>query len=199
MSAGPNNSQHRYTDPFNTSAYNNLFHELYVPLCRFSMKFVMNKNAAEDIVQDLFLYLWENWSRLAEIASLKSYVFTAVRNRSLSYLQKNFPKETTENRDAAKETIVQNGLPNPQELIECKELEHILEEALESLPAKCRTIFAMKRFGELSNKEVADELQLSIKTVEAQMTIAIRKLTAFVADHWQLILLVLLDRLFYFY
>lgn len=195
MVSGTNNTLYRHSDPFENKKFNNLFNEFYSPLCRFSMKFVMDKNAAEDIVQDLFLYLWENWEKMADIASIKSYAYTAVKNRSLSYLKKQFVGEITENAEYTKESVTDGVLRSPQELIECKELEAILEKALESLPLKCRAIFTMKRFGELSNKEVAENLQISVKTVEAQMTIAIRKLTSFISDHWELILLILINPL----
>jgi RNA polymerase sigma-70 factor (ECF subfamily) len=93
----------------------------------------------------------------------------------------------------------EHKLPNPQELIENKELEAIIERALESLPAKCRTVFTLKRFGDLNNKEVAEQLNISIKTVENQMTIALRKLTAFINEHWGLAILIAVNHLILFF
>jgi len=185
----------RFTNPFEDRYFNGLFNEFYTPLCRFSMKFVTNKDAAEDIVQDLFLYLWENRERLATISYIKSYVFTAVKNRSLNYLQKQYSQKTSDVDFDVKETRLNVNLPDSEELIKNKELESILEKGIESLPVKCRTIFTMKRYGDFSNKEVAKKLNISVKTVEAQMTIALRKITAFLSTHWGLIFLILIHRM----
>jgi RNA polymerase sigma-70 factor (family 1) len=195
MISGSENSNHRFTDPFYNDDFNRLFNDLYAPLCRFCMKFVIDKEAAEDIVQDIFVYLWENWERLASIASIRSYLFTAAKHRSISHLQKPFSKYKDDDRIDAQITLPGSELAGPEELLAGKELEIVLKEALEALPLKCRTIFSLKRFGELSNKEVATKLHISVKTVEAQMTIALRKLTAFVAARWGLILLFIIDRL----
>ncbi len=189
----------RRADPFRDDNYNTLFNELYTPLCRFAMKFVTNKDVAEDIVQDLFVYLWENWERLSGSPAIKSYAYTAIKNRALNYLKKEFLKERAEDPLELLSDNQEHKLPNPQELIENKELEAIIERALESLPAKCRTVFTLKRFGDLNNKEVAEQLNISIKTVENQMTIALRKLTAFINEHWGLAILIAVNHLILFF
>ncbi len=196
MVFGSNTPGRRFTDPFEDRDFNHLFNEFYTPLCRFSMKFVTNKDVAEDIVQGLFIYLWENRERLVTIPSVKSYVFTAAKNRSLNYLRKVYSEKTGNTDLNEQETGMKRSLPNPEELLESKELEIILEKGIELLPVKCRTIFTMKRFGDLTNKEVAKKLNISVKTVEAQMTIALRKLTAFLSTHWGLIFLLLIDRMY---
>jgi RNA polymerase sigma-70 factor (ECF subfamily) len=196
MKAGskkPDDRQNK--NPFDNQQFDSLFNEYYSPLCRFSMKYVFNKEVAEDIVQEFFVYLWEHWNRLSTIASIKSYAYTAVKNRSLNCLQKQFSFKKGIATSEMEETEVNSKLPDPQELLESKELEKILEKALEALPARCRTIFLMKRFEEFSNKEVAEKLKISEKTVEAQMTIAIRKITAFVSDRWGLVFLLLIEHL----
>lgn len=177
------NRGYRKNNAFDNADFNNLFNELYAPLCRFSMKFVTQKNVAEDVVQEVFVYLWENWDRLNSLSNLKSYSYTAVKNRSINYLQDHFYKNSNGNFDQKEleETIESQG---PDELLMGKELEIILENGLKALPEKCRTIFVMKRFAELSNKEIASKLNISVKTVEAQMTIAIKKLTTFLYRNW---------------
>jgi RNA polymerase sigma-70 factor (ECF subfamily) len=184
MISGSDKPDYRSADPFDNHHYSGLFNELYTPLCRFSMKFVTQKDAAEDIVQEVFIYLWEHWKRLADIPSLRSYAYTAVKNRSLNYLQKQNRIKTKNAIPEIPESIISISLPDPQELMESNELEEILEKALQALPMQCRTILTMKRFGELSNIEVAGKLKLSIKTVEAQMTIALRKIATFVSVRW---------------
>jgi RNA polymerase sigma-70 factor (ECF subfamily) len=180
-------------DPFYEKDYNNHFEELYVPLCQYAQKFVNDHDVAEDIVQDNFVYLWENWTRLSKIDSIKAYMFVAVKNKSINYLQKKYIKNTLRQIEDFQDSMIDYQHPTALELLECQELEVILERALNQLPERCRIIFTMKRFAGKSNKEIAKDLDISIKTVEAQMTIAIRKLNVYVNTHWELPSIILLN------
>jgi RNA polymerase sigma-70 factor, ECF subfamily len=180
-------------DPFYDKDYNIHFEELYVPLCQFALKFVNDKDVAEDIVQDNFVYLWENWTRLAKIDSIKAYLFAAVKNKSLTYLQKKYIRNTLHQIEDYQDLMIDNQHPTAIELLECQELEVILERALIQLPERCRIIFTMKRFAGKSNKEIAKDLDISVKTVEAQMTIALRKLSTYVNTHWDMPAIILLN------
>ena len=193
MNSGSGKFKSIVFDPFNDKDYNFYFEELYIPLCQFAQKFVNDHNIAEDIVQDNFVYLWEKWGRLSKIESIKAYMFVAVKNRSLTYLRKKYIKNTLHQIDDYQDLIIDNQQPTALELLECRDLEAILEKALNQLPERCRIIFAMKRFAGKSNKEIAKDLDISQKTVEAQMTIAIRKLSAYVNTHWDKSLLILLN------
>jgi RNA polymerase sigma-70 factor (ECF subfamily) len=181
------------SDPFYDKDYSNYFEELYAPLCQFALKFVNDRDVAEDIVQDNFVYLWENWARLAKIDSIKAYLFAAVKNKSLTYLQKKYIKNSLHQIEDYQDSMIDNQHPTALQLLECKELEAILERALNHLPERCRIIFTMKRFAGNSNKEIAKDLNISVKTVEAQMTIAIRKLTAYLNTHWDTPVVILLN------
>jgi RNA polymerase sigma-70 factor (ECF subfamily) len=172
------------SDPFYNNEFQHLFDDLYVPLCRFALKFLNNSSLAEDVVQDTFVYLWENRNRLSFSDGINQYLYTTVRNKSLNLLQKKFIKSVSLLPDDKEIMTIGSKQPTAQELLECKELEKILEDALKSLPEKCRIIFSMKRFGEMTNNEIADKLNISVKTVEAQTTIAIKKLTSYVNNHW---------------
>jgi RNA polymerase sigma-70 factor (ECF subfamily) len=185
MNSGSGKFKSIVFDPFNDKDYNFYFEELYIPLCQFAQKFVNDHNIAEDIVQDNFVYLWENWARLVKIDSVKAYMFTAVKNKSITYLQKKYIKNTLHQIEDYQDSMIDNQHPTALELLECQELEAILERALNQLPERCRTIFTMKRFSGKSNKEIAKDLGISVKTVEAQMTIAIKKLNTFVIAHWE--------------
>jgi RNA polymerase sigma-70 factor (ECF subfamily) len=181
------------SDPFFDKDFCNHFEELYVPLCQYAQKFVNDRDVAEDIVQDNFVYLWENWARLAKIDSVKAYLFAAVKNKSLNYLQKKYVKNTLRQIEDYQDLMSDIQHPTALELLECQELEAILEKALNNLPERCRIIFTMKRFAGKSNKEIAKDLDISVKTVEAQMTIAIRKLSAYVNTHWEVPAIILLN------
>lgn len=181
------------SDPFNDRNFNAHFEELYIPLCQYALKFVNDRCVAEDIVQDNFVYLWENRERLYKMDSIKAYLFTAVKNKSLNYLKAKYIKNTLHEIDNYRDSIIDNIDPSALELLECDELEAILEKALNHLPERCRIIFTMKRFGGKTNKEIAESLNISVKTVEAQMTIAIKKLSLFVNAHWETSVIVLLN------
>jgi len=185
MKPATNSIKNYSSNPFGDKDFNRIFDELYVPLCRYTLKFVHDSAIAEDIVQELFIYFWENHIRLGRMNSLNMYLYTAVKNRALNYLKKKYTKITVTQSDELVDAFPEELVQNPSELIECKELEAILEKALGSLPEKCRTIFSLKRFADMSNKEIAAHLNISEKTVEAQMTIALRKLTIYVNTHWQ--------------
>ncbi len=184
------------SDPFYNNEFQHLFDDLYIPLCRYALKFVNNHNLAEDVVQDTFVYLWENRKRLSFSEGINHYLYTSVRNRSLNLLQKNFAKSVSSFPNDNEIQYAGNKQPTAQELLECKELEKILEDALNSLPEKCRIIFSLKRFSDMSNQEIAGHLNISVKTVEAQTTIAIKKLTSYVNNHWNDSSIILFNLLF---
>lgn len=177
---GPDKINKPYPNPFDDRNFNRIFEALYAPLCHYCMKFVNDRNMAEDIVQDQFVYIWENRERLKEYASIDSYLYKAVKNRSLNYLQKKFKSKILNQPDELSRTDVLREEEQPDKLLENKELALTIQNALEALPPKCRTIFLMKRYGELTNKEIAEKLDISVKTVESQMTIALKKLTALI-------------------
>jgi len=172
------------SDPFYYNEFQHLFDDLYVPLCRFALKFLNNTSLAEDVVQDTFVYLWENRNRLSFSDGINQYLYTTVKNKSLNILQKKYIKSVSILPNDKEIMTIGSKQPTAQELLECKELEKILEDALNNLPEKCRIIFSMKRFGDMTNNEIAEKLNVSVKTVEAQTTIAMKKLTAYVNNHW---------------
>lgn len=182
-----------HLNPFSDSNFTALFNELYSPLCRFCMKLTGDKEIAEDIVQEKFVYIWEHRQRLERINSLQSYLFTAVKNSSINHLKKQFRRNPDYCLGNIAEVHLNDTIPDPSELLENKELAILLEKALADLPEKCRIIFTMKKMGEFTNKEIARKLNISVKTVEAQMTIAFKKLMAFVTAHWALIFLIFIN------
>ena len=154
-----------------------------MPLCQYSLKLLNNSDAAEDVVQECFAYLWENWQRLENIDSHQHYLFRSVKNRSINYLKRKFNQSKEQLPNELSENI-HDWQPSAQEILEVKDLEFILEKALQELPERCRIIFVLKRFENKTTKEIAASLGISIKTVENQMTIAIGRLRAYVLKHW---------------
>ena len=155
----------------NEAAFDELFREYYRKLVYFSMNIVKNKDSAEEVVQDLFVAFWEKRKKLQLKVSLKAYLYRAVYNNSVQFYKK-------QQRFVHNDTELAKELPDHYiDLLEQAELEERIYKTIEQLPEKCKEIFKLKRFEELKNREIAEQLQISIKTVETQMTRALKFLT----------------------
>lgn len=169
------------------AAFELVFSKYYVRLCTFSFRFTSHMPVSEEIVSEVFLYLWENREDLVVSVSLKSYLFKMVQNRSLNYL-KHLSIENVYIRQVEKQFLAHqnSGYEEPvyfsDKIIEI-ELELEIEKAIESLPEKCREIFKMSRCDQLKYTEISQKLNLSIKTVERQMGIALDKLREKLKDY----------------
>jgi RNA polymerase sigma-70 factor (ECF subfamily) len=143
------------------------------------LKYVRKPEIAEEIVQDLFIYLWEKREKINIYSSIQSYLYRSVRNKSIDYLKSAYANLETEKEDII---INKEGYLNPAYDIEIKELNIILEKAILKLPEKCYCIFTLSRNGGLSNKEIAGQLGITVKTVENQITIALKKIKEYLEN-----------------
>jgi len=157
-----------------------VFREYYAPLCRYCIQFVRRHEIAEEIVQEQFISLWEKREAIDIHTSINAYLYKSIKNKSIDYLKSKYAKLKF---DETNELVIIEDNNNPQENIELKETSRILESAINQLPEKCYAVFSLSRFGGFSNKEIAAELNISIKTVENQVTIAIRKIKDFLKTH----------------
>ncbi len=169
-------------------AFKYFFDTYYDDLCNFVNSYLRDKPLSEDIVQGIFIYLWDNRSSLPRNCSVKSYLYTASKNRSLNQIR------DTKNRNDVLEklyTCLQViSEENTEQSLELKELKEIITKAVDELPQQCKTIYQLSRNEGLTNKEIAEKLGLSIKTVENQITIAIRKIKDFLQPyHYQIFIL----------
>ena len=126
-------------------------------------------DAAHDVVQDVFIKLWNRKDEVSAILNKKAYLFRAVINASITYLENNKNKTRL-----GELKIESSGSTDAPVLV--KELEAKIQLALNALPPKCKAIFVLSRFEGLKNKEISEYLGLSIKTVENQMGIALKKM-----------------------
>lgn len=154
--------------------YKKIFEQFYSDLCNFAYSFVKRAEIAEDIVQDVFLMIWENRQKLQLHTSLRSYLFTSVRNKSLNYL-KSKVADVNLCDEWANEIADETGEGNEMSI-------EAINLAIEKLPEKCKIIFNLSKFKGYSYIEIATELNLSIKTVETQMGIALKKIRHYVKD-----------------
>jgi RNA polymerase sigma-70 factor (ECF subfamily) len=151
------------------AAFKEVFEKYYAPLCMYALYIVNDWTDAEEVVQELFYVIWKNRSSLPVLHSLRNYLYGAVRNQSLQYVE----HKNIVNRYHASEQKKQHdeeGSSDPQQQMEMSELESLVDKTLAKLPDRCRKIFSMHRDEGMKYREIADALQISVKTVEADMS-----------------------------
>ncbi|SFV32241.1 RNA polymerase sigma-70 factor [Thermoflavifilum thermophilum] len=160
-------------------AYRKLFDALAGPLIRWSQVYVKQYEVAEEIVSDVFMWMWQQRSRLGSIRQVRLYLYQAVKNRSLNYLRTVHGRTEFEDITSFEGTVIpaiQFVADDPEQILLNNELRRHMEKAIASLPARCRLIFRLVKDDGMHYKEVAELLQISVKTVETQMGIAFRRL-----------------------
>lgn len=147
-----------------------LFKEHYNTLANYAYSILKNKENAEDVVQEVFIKLWQNTPDVIATPQVKFYLFTAIKNNCISVLRKEAKKLFVQPEDvhlAAQPDVVESGQPQT-------DITAVVNKALLALPPQCLVIFKLSRFGKLTYQQIADELGLSVKTVENQMGKALR-------------------------
>jgi len=146
--------------------FEKLFKELYTPLCSYASKFLGDNDKAEEIVQDIFYGIWKNREKLEIKISFKSYLYKSVQNNCLQVIHHHQVEDKYKQHLANHVVEFQT---DPIQEMELEEMNQLIEKTLEALPEKCKQIFSMSRFDGLKYKEIAQKLNISIKTVEANM------------------------------
>lgn len=160
--------------------FENLFKTLYTPMYRYALGLLTDDMQAEEVVQDVFLKLWQQKDSINITTNLKSYLYRAVHNQSMNIL--NHEKVKEKYQAYVKAQSVQFA-ETPLQSIHTKELKAHIAAALLKVPEKCRAIFHLSRQEDLSYKAIAEQLDISIKTVENQMSKALRILRAELSDY----------------
>ena len=154
----------------NELAFNQLFDKYWKSMVNTAFKVLKDRDVAHDIVQDIFVDFWSKRATLS-IEHVSSYLHTAVKYRVINFIQKNkVPMTNLDFVDGFK------NVNTTEELINLNDLNEVLIESISELPPKCRQVFRMSRFDHLSNKEIAEKLGLSVRTVENHIAHAIRLL-----------------------
>jgi RNA polymerase sigma-70 factor (ECF subfamily) len=157
------------------SAYKELFLVYYKPLQQFAFSFIKSQELAEEIVSDVFLKIWEKRAELESIGNLKVYLYVSIKNTALKYLlkQKRQVAISLDELDIELESFHWS----PEELILTAEMLKKIEDAINDLPPRCKIIFKLIKEDQLRYKEVAEILNVSVKTIDSQLAIALKKIS----------------------
>ena len=154
-------------------AYEILFKSQYPAISRYAFKIVRDSTVAEEIAQDIFLYIWEKREQIHITGSLTSYLYSAAKNKCINWLKLELPRIQS-TQDVSDTDIMEQA--SEVNLERNEEIKRIINQSIEVLPRKCKEIFILSRYGGLTYEEIAEDLDLSKKTVENQMGIALKKL-----------------------
>lgn len=168
------------------TAFELLFHFYYPGLVMYSTQFTADRMEAEEIVQDFFVRFWQRHQQIIPSDSLKSYLFLSVKNGSLNFLKH---KKIEEKYIRSMTELSNNHLVYDPDLYIASELQEKIKKAIDLLPEKCREIFIMSRMRGLKNEEIAAELNLSKRTVETQISKALKVLRVELKDYVGLLVL----------
>lgn len=160
----------------------------YPRMIRFARQYVLLEEDAENIVQDIFLILWEKRDVLDIRVSLVPYLFTLVKNKCLDFVRHKTVCEEFANEWKVKRAALEQL---NYSFTSDEDIEKLVASAIESLPERCREIFIKSRIEGRKYKEIAEELDLSVNTVENQMSIALRKLRLELKDYLPLLIFLL--------
>ena len=168
------------------SAYKQLFIKYYSPLCEYASQYISDDDS-EELVQELMLFLWETRENLVIETSLKSYLFISTKHRCLNAIRKNQYHERIHNQIYEK---IKDQFEDPDYYF-VNELTENIQKAIENRPETYRETFAMSRFGEKTNVQIAEKLGISVKTVEYRISQALKILRFKLKDYLPLLINIL--------
>lgn len=168
--------QQELSDLSDQRALEKLYRYFHGKLFRFARALVRQQEVAEEIVEDIFVGLWERRLSVTEIGNLQVYLYVAVRNRALNYL--NWKSRDIISYVEMYPVDIPASLDSPDSLLMTKEMSARINQAVDGLPARCKLIFKLVREEKMKYREVAEVLDISVRTVDTQMTIAMKKLAA---------------------
>jgi RNA polymerase sigma-70 factor (ECF subfamily) len=152
--------------------FETLFRSSYVSLVKYAGTLIKDQDTAEEIVQDLFVRLWQDREKLKIESSLNGYLFRSVHNRCLHHIEHRKVVERHANEMSFESEL---NTEDPSGVLQYKELQAKIAAILERLPDRCGQIFCMNRFEGLKYSEIAEKLSVSVKTVEANMGKALKE------------------------
>ncbi len=166
--------------PLDEQSFEALFTSYFAPLCAYAMRFLKDLDSSKEIAHDVFINLWDRREHIDTNKSLKTYLFTSVHNRCLNYIRDN---RKFDHSSHSIENASEMGYSDSDTNLSVIELQERIDKAINQLPQKCKEIFVLSRYQELKYSEIAVKLNISVKTVEAQITKALKTLREELSDY----------------
>jgi RNA polymerase sigma-70 factor (family 1) len=168
--------QHRIAEYEDAAAYKKLFFYFFLPLKSFAYSIIKSTEVAEEVVSDVFMEIWVRRKKLPEIENLQMYMYVSVRNGSLRKLQQAKKISTLSLDDLS----VEFTSPDPDAVTKLitSELQQKIMTAIDQLPQQCKIIFKLAKEDKLKYKEIAEMLNISVKTIDNQLAIAVKKIAS---------------------
>lgn len=159
------------------AAFRQLYAAFYRQLCRFALAIVKTKELSEEVVEDVFIRVWQQRESITEIKNVRVYLYTATKNTSLNYLSRKARESITEPFDHI-HVELDSSVIDPEQILITSEMYRKMQQAVEALPPRCKMIFKLVREDGLRYKEIAEVLNISVNTIDVQMSIAVKRLAA---------------------
>ena len=165
-------------------AFRELFTHHYRALCNYAMRVVVTREIAEEVVSDVFVKLWKNREQIEVHTSFQAYIYRAVRNQALDYLKLRVHRQyERESLDSVQWNMSHADHFSPVEELTFNEFFDHVEGCIQALPRQCQLIFRLSREEGLRYRDIAEKLEISVKTVETQMSRALKVLRERVPEH----------------
>ncbi len=176
----------------NRESFKTIFTHYFQPLYHLSVFYLNDDDEAKSVVQDAFIKLWESRTELHSDSNLKNYLFTLVKNNCLNILKRRqiMLKHHEKIRWMEMHYQYESLTKINSDYLEFEELKEKIEKAIKNLPEHCRAVFEMSRFEDLKNREIAEKLGVSQKTVEAHLTKALKILRKELKEYLPIIVLI---------
>jgi RNA polymerase sigma-70 factor (family 1) len=158
------------------AAFRLIYSSLYRRLYQFALSIVKTREPAEEIVEDVFVRIWQQREKISAIRNLRVYLYTATKNSSLNYLSRKAKASITEPFDHIHVELDGSSL-TPEQILITAEIHQKIQKAVEALPPRCKMIFKLVREDGLRYKEIAEILNISVNTIDVQMAIAVKRIT----------------------
>jgi len=174
--------QQKLTEEDSTEAFGQLYMAYMQHLLQFAKSIIRNHELAEEIVSDVFIRIWQNRKKVADIDNLKLYLYVSTKNTALNYLSRHFRKQSLSLDEMT--VNLSTASYNPEELLITSEAVKRIEHEIRQLPPRCKLIFKLVKEDGLKYNDIAHLLNISVKTIDSQMAIAVKKISS--AIHFEL-------------
>jgi len=176
------------------TAFTYFYDKYFRRITAFSIQFIYDKDEAENLAQEALLYLWQNKETVESLNGIQSFLYTYAKSKCLNMIRHNkvkdkFKSDVLNQKERELDIEILNSVQF--DTLELTELERLIQESISDLPPKTREVFIKKRFENKKNAEIAEEMQVTLKAVEAHMTKALKILKTKLSDYLFLIFILI--------